>query len=79
MKKQQESLFFDYDFLYIIIKKQIMKRKEDDKKRKTISITIDRNLYNIIEQNTNNKSMYISWMLVEKLKELNIDVSNVKL
>lgn len=56
-----------------------MKRKDDDKKRKTISITIDNELFNIIEQNTSNKSMYISWMIIEKLKELNIDVSKVKL
>lgn len=72
-------MFFDFKYLIYNNKIKIMKRKEDSKKRKTISITIDHDLYNIINQNTNNKSMYISWMLVEKLKELNIDVSKVKL
>jgi len=52
---------------------------DDKKKRKTISISIDRKLNSIIEENTSNKSMYISWMIIEKLKELNIDVSKIKL
>jgi hypothetical protein len=54
-------------------------RIEDNKKRKTISISIDRELNSLIEEKTTNKSMYISWMIIEKLKELNIDVSKIKL
>lgn len=56
-----------------------MNKKEDNKKRKVISISIDRELNSIIENNTSNKSMYISWMIVEKLRELNIDTSKIKL
>ena len=50
---------------------------EDSKKRKTISISIDRELNSLIDEKTTNKSMYISWMIVEKLKELNVDVSKI--
>jgi len=56
-----------------------MKFKEDDKKRKTLSITIDNELFKIINEKTNNRSMYISLVILEKLKELNINVSKIKL
>lgn len=56
-------------------------RKELDgsKKRKSTSITIDNELYKIIENTTSNKSRYISWLLIEKLNDLGIDVSKIKL
>ena len=54
-------------------------KMEENKKRKTISISIDKVLNDTIKQITNNKSMYISLIIVEKLKELNIDVSKIKL
>ena len=56
-----------------------MTQKEESKKRKVISISIDRELNSIIENNTNNKSMYVSFIIVDKLRELNIDVSKIKL
>ena len=52
---------------------------DENKKRKSISITIDNELYKIIENITSNKSRYISWLLIEKLIELDIDVSKIKL
>ena len=55
------------------------KELEENKKRKTISITIDNELNKIIEDTTSNKSRYISWLLIEKLNDLGVDVSKIKL
>ena len=55
------------------------KELDDSKKRKSISITIDNELYKIVENTTSNKSRYISWLLIEKLNDLGIDVSKIKL
>lgn len=52
---------------------------KDEERRKSISITIDNELNKILENITSNKSRYISWLLIEKLSDLNIDVSKIKL
>ena len=57
----------------------MIKQIDDKDKRKSISITIDNELYKLIEEKTSNKSRYISWILIEKLNELGIDVSKIKL
>ena len=54
-------------------------KMENSKKRKTISISIDRELNSIIEENSSNKSMYISRLIIERLKKLDIDISKIKL
>ena len=52
---------------------------DESKKRKSISITIDNQLNIFLEETTSNKSRYISWLIIEKLKDLNIDISKIKL
>jgi hypothetical protein len=37
------------------------------KNKKTITITINQNIYNIIEQKFNNKSKYINWLIYQDL------------
>lgn len=52
---------------------------DENKRRKSISITIDNQLNDFLEETTSNKSRYISWLVIEKLKDLNIDISRIKL
>ena len=56
-----------------------MKRKNDDKKKKTISITIDRELFDYIDDTTSNRSRYINWLIIEKLNDIGVDTSKIKL
>lgn len=54
-------------------------KKTEENKKKTISISIDRELNKLLEDKTSNKSMYINWLILNKLNDLNIDVSKIKL
>lgn len=54
-------------------------KKDEVNKKKTISITIDNELNKILEDKTNNKSMFISWLIIEKLNEIGIDTSKIKM
>lgn len=56
-----------------------MNKKNDDKKKKTISISIAPELYKFLEDETSNRSAYINRIVVDKLVELGIDVSKIKL
>jgi len=57
----------------------MMKRKSDDEKKKTISITIDRELFNFLDDTTSNRSRYINWLIIEKLNDIGVDTSKIKL
>jgi hypothetical protein len=49
------------------------------KKKKKITITIDRNVSESINNFTTNKSRLVEMLLVEYLKNLGIDTSNIYL
>lgn len=69
--------FFDfYNFIYNN-KRKFMKRIKQDKVK--ISITISRELLDIIDNNVDNRSNYIEHILLFYYNHLNKDVSKIKL
>lgn len=48
-------------------------------KKVRITITLDRNLANIIDEKTNNRSKYMEYVLEYYFTSLGIDVSKIKL
>lgn len=55
------------------------KLKKSEDRRIRISISMSPNLYNLIENNTTNKSKYIEYAMVEYLNKSGIDVSKIKI
>lgn len=51
-------------FKYLYNNKKCMKK---EKTRKPITIVIDKNLYNIIDEKFSNKSKYINWLIYQDL------------
>lgn len=50
-----------------------------DEKKVKMSITISKELYDYIEQNTSNKSKYIDYILYMYYHNMGVDVSKIKL
>lgn len=64
-------------YLYII-KKKVMKNNYDKNKRKKLSITIDPEIVNMIDEKTSNRSSIINWILREYFNKMGEDTSKIK-
>jgi hypothetical protein len=53
-------------------------KKEEDRKIR-LSISMDIELYKLIDENTTNKSRYIEFTMLEYFSKCGIDVSKIKL
>lgn len=56
-----------------------MKKIYDEEKRVKVSMTIDRNLLENIDEKTSNRSALINWILKEYFNSIGEDVSKIKL
>lgn len=45
---------------------------------KTISVTINKDVYNKINELVNNKSKFTEWLFIKHLNEIGIDTKNIK-
>ena len=66
-------------FKYILIKKDVMKNKNELNKRKKLSITIEPQIIRIIDEQTTNRSSIINWILKEYFYKIGENVSKIKL
>jgi len=48
-----------------------------NKKKKTVSISIDKEILNKIEELTTNRSRLIEWLLIEHLNKFNIKTDDI--
>jgi hypothetical protein len=53
--------------------------KDKEEKKKTITVTLDPNIINMIDNKTINRSNLINWLLKEHFGNLGEDVSKIKL
>lgn len=53
--------------------------KKDSERRVRLSITIDPEINNIIEEETDNKSKYIEYALLEYFTKCGLDTSKIRL
>lgn len=56
-----------------------MKNNYNKNKRKKLSITIDPEIVNIIDDKTSNRSSIINWILKDYFNRIGEDVSKIKL
>lgn len=56
-----------------------MKKIYDDNKRKKLSITIDPQIVEMIDDKTSNRSSIINWVLREYFNNIGEDVSKIKI
>lgn len=56
-----------------------MKNNYDKNKRKKLSITIDPEIVNMIDEKTSNRSSIINWILREYFNKIGEDISKIKL
>jgi hypothetical protein len=56
-----------------------MKKVYDNIKRKKLSMTIDPEIINIIDEKTSNRSSLINWILKEYFNSIGENVSKIKL
>ena len=55
-----------------------MRRKlENDKKKKRITISLDKDIDKFLDENTANKSKLIEWLLYEYLNTIGIDTKKI--
>jgi len=48
-------------------------------KKITISVSISRDLFDILNEKTSNRSNYLDWALLEYFNKLGVDTSKIKL
>jgi len=53
--------------------------KRDVQKKVTITVSLSREIVEILNDKTSNKSNYLDWVLLEYFNRLGIDTSKVKL
>lgn len=68
-----------FKYYYILIKKDVMKNKNELNKRKKLSITIEPQIIRIIDEQTTNRSSIINWILKEYFYKIGENVSKIKL
>lgn len=56
-----------------------MKKIYDNIKRKKLSITIQPDIVNLIDEKTSNRSSLVNWILKEYFNTIGEDVSKIKL
>jgi len=56
-----------------------MKNNYDKNKRKKLSLTIDNEIVNLIDEKTTNRSSIINWILREYFNKMGEDTSKIKL
>jgi hypothetical protein len=53
-------------------------KKIERKNTKTISVTINKEIFNKINEMVNNKSKFTEWLFIKYLDEIGVDVKNIK-
>jgi len=66
-----------FKYLYIIIKRTTMKR--EIQKKVIISVSLNKEIVDILNDKTSNRSNYLDWVLLEYFNKLGEDVSKIKL
>ena len=74
-KLQKSMIISYYDFLFFIYKN--MKRIVQKKVR--ISVSLNKDLVDMLNEKTSNRSNYLDWVLLEYFNKLGEDISKIKL
>jgi len=53
--------------------------KKTENKKITISVSLNPEILNLLNNKTSNRSNYLDWVLLEYFKKMGLDISKVKL
>jgi len=53
--------------------------KKTENKKITISVSLNPEILNLLNDKTSNRSNYLDWVLLEYFKKMGLDISKVKL
>lgn len=70
--------FFDFYYLIYRNKKELFMKKTENKKI-TISISMNPEILNLLNDKTSNRSNYLDWTLLEYFNKIGLDISKIKL